>query len=161
MPQEPKPVVRIVTNVAVLLSLSPGRQYSPVQHRPTNPMFRKVAEKPPTAKKLVYALVGWLKIRTNPDSMSDRSGMKTAAIAKLLLKNKRNSFKKERSESWFSFLIPTPRSHDNTQMTNFSKGIKNRAAQQNCAALTNEISYFFTIAFSLQVAIHAPHLTHF
>ena len=43
MPQEPKPVVRMVTRVAAWLGFSPGSRYRAVQIRPTRPMFRKVA----------------------------------------------------------------------------------------------------------------------
>ena len=43
IPQDPKPVVRMVTSVAALVGLLPGIQYRAVQIRPTKPMFRKVA----------------------------------------------------------------------------------------------------------------------
>ena len=108
MPQEPNPVVRTVTRVAAWLGFSPGSRYRAVQTRPTNPMFRKVAEKPPREKKLVEDRVGLLKMRHRPVSISARSGMQKAAIRKLRLKAAKKRDRKSRSDKWFNRFIGTP-----------------------------------------------------
>ena len=49
-------------------------------------------------KKLVDALVGWLRIRSRPGSIWSLSGMQKAAIRKLRLKKKKKPFRNCRSE---------------------------------------------------------------
>ena len=59
-------------------------------------------------KQLVDALLGWLTIFHRPESICPRSGIKNAAATKLRLKNRKNSFKKSRSERHFRFFTVIP-----------------------------------------------------
>ena len=74
----------------------------------TKPIFRKVPAKPPTEKKLVETLQGWLKICQKPANMVLRSGIQNAATKNTTPTKANSSFRKLLSDIFLILFITFP-----------------------------------------------------